>query len=138
MRGDVSGNDAINEDLMLVNNYSDDYRGEIILDDNDNCWIATTTKSTNFPIVNGVQNNNAGDQDAVVFKLNNSLTNLMWSSYFGGIGPDAAYSIQLNSQGKPVISGGTYLSSLNTSINALNATSLGSVDGFVAILCRCV
>ena len=91
-----SGNDALNSDL-LKKNYGDEFRGEIIVDANDNCWVATTTSSIDFPVVNPLQATNGGGHDAIVFKFNANLSGLLWSSYYGGTNADAAYSIQLNS-----------------------------------------
>ena len=84
-----------------------EYRGEIILDDSDNCYIASTTKSLDFPMVNAAQNSNAGLQDAVLFSLNSNLSSLLWSTYYGGSQNDAAYSIQLNSNNQIYATGGT-------------------------------
>ena len=125
-----SGNDGVNLS-SLVANYADDYRGEIIVDSSDNCWIASSTSSTDFPMVNPVQNSNGGNQDAIIFKLNNNLTNLEWSTYFGGSGDEAGYSIQLDSQNQPVITGGTENSSLPTTNNVIHTTSPGGKDGFL-------
>jgi gliding motility-associated-like protein len=125
-----SGNDGVNLS-GLVANYADDYRGEIIVDSLDNCWIASSTSSTDFPMVNPVQNSNGGSQDAIVFKLNNNLTNLEWSTYFGGSGDEAGYSIQLDSQNQPVITGGTENSSLPTTTNVIHPNSQGGQDGFL-------
>ena len=71
-----SGNDGINV-TGLVANYADEYRGEIIIDSTGNCWVATSTTSTDFPLINPVQNNNGGNQDVVVFKLNNKNHSLI-------------------------------------------------------------
>lgn len=70
----------------LQNNYSDQYRGEIFLDKNNDCYIASSTRSSDFPIVNGFDNTLGGKQDGIVFKLDNNLTTLKWSSYLGEIG----------------------------------------------------
>ena len=45
-------------------------------------------------------------QDAVAFKLDGSLSNLIWSTYIGGSN-DAGYSIGLNNNNHPLICGGT-------------------------------
>ncbi len=62
-------NDGLNSGSSLVYNYGDNFRGDITVDDANNCIISTCTKSTNFPIAGGgVQSTFGGDQDAVVFK----------------------------------------------------------------------
>ena len=125
-----TGNDGVNL-TGLVANYADDYRGEIIIDSLDNCWIASSTSSTDFPMVNAVQSSNNGNQDAVVFKFNNTLTNLEWSTYFGGSGNEAGYSIQLDNQNQPLITGGTENSALPTTSNVIHTVAPGGIDGFL-------
>ena len=125
-----TGNDGVNL-TGLVANYADDYRGEIIIDSLDNCWIASSTSSTDFPTVNAVQSSNNGNQDAVVFKFNNTLTNLEWSTYFGGSGNEAGYSIQLDHQNQPLITGGTENSALPTTSNVIHPLAPGGIDGFL-------
>ena len=127
-----SGNDAVNLSLGLKKNYADEFRGEIIVDNNDNCWVTTTTLSTDFPIIGGAQTVNNGMQDAISFKFNNDLSSLLWSSYYGGTADDAGYSLQLNSLNEPIISGGTASTDLFTSPSAIHTNSNGLQDGFVA------
>ena len=132
-----SKNDGINESganytFGLCNFYADEYRGEIIIDDNNNCYIASTTKSIDFPVLNSSQTSNNGEQDAVVFSLNEDLSEMRWSSYFGGSGNDAAYSIQLNSQNEIYITGGTMSDDLSTTQNVIHPNYNGGIDGFVS------
>ncbi len=127
-----SGNDAVNLSLNLKKNYADEFRGEIIVDNNDNCWVTTTTLSTDFPIIGGAQTANNGMQDAITFKLNSDLSSLLWSSYYGGSDDDAGYSIQLSSLNEPIISGGTVSNDLTTTPLVIYPNSIGTQDGFVA------
>ena len=74
-----NGNDS------LYSNYGDGARGEIITDDQNNVYIGSCTYSNDFPITNNAfQQNFAGIQDGVVFKLDYSISNLLFSSYIGG------------------------------------------------------
>ena len=134
-----SGNDGINESGAnlyntsgLCNFYADEYRGEIILDTAGNCYVASTTKSIDFPMVGAAQTSSGGGQDAVVFKLNNDLSSLLWSSYYGGNQNDAAYSLQINSLGDVYITGGTMSGNLNTTSTSSQPNYNGGVDGFIA------
>ncbi len=134
-----SGNDGINESGAnvyntsgLCNFYADEYRGEIILDTAGNCYVASTTKSIDFPMVGAVQSTSGGLQDAVVFKLNPDLSSLLWSSYYGGNQNDAAYSLQINSLGDVYITGGTMSGNLNTTSTSAQPNYNGGVDGFIA------
>ena len=82
-----------NDGINIINyNYDDSYRGEIYLDYENNIYISSFSSSNDFPTsVNAYQSSIAGGQDAVVFKLNNNLSNLIWSTYLGSTGNDAGY-----------------------------------------------
>ena len=132
-------NDGINESgannyngNLLCHFYADEYRGEIILDSSGNCYIASSSSSIDFPLQNSAQNNIGGMQDAVAFKLDGSLSNLLWSTYIGGSSDDAGYSIELNNNNHPIICGGTLSNDFATTANSLNQNYSGNIDGFVS------
>lgn len=128
-----TGNDGIlNRTSNLVNNYGDESRGDIFLDEFGYVYVATKTSSLDIPIVNGFQTlYGGGAADAYILKLTPDLTQIVWSTYLGGSRTDVANSIKLNSNGQVVVAGGT--ESSNISENALNTYS-GNVDGWVAII----
>lgn len=129
-------NDGLNDEYIaskLFYNYGDIFRGEVIVDANGNPIIATTTSSTNFPIVGGFQNIfGGGSHDAVVMKFNANLSALTWSTYMGGVGDDAAYSVQFDSKGDLFITGGTQSNNFPTTNNVIHSTPQGGIDGFLA------
>ena len=129
------GNYPANAYDSLTTNYGDQFRGEIMLDSSNNVLVASCTRSTNFPIANAVQANNAGMQDGVIFKLNNTLSNLMFSTFIGGSKNDACYSIKIDSSYNMVFSGGTCSSNLPATAGGWqNAYNGGISDGFVGKL----
>jgi hypothetical protein len=74
-----TANDGINQNIST--NYSDEARGEVVVDNLDNVYVTSSSRSTNFPTTAGSHSlTNAGNQDAVVFKMDPLLTTLMWSS----------------------------------------------------------
>ncbi|GAA4382569.1 hypothetical protein GCM10023186_23030 [Hymenobacter koreensis] len=115
----------------LVRNYGDQFRGDIMVDAADNVYVASNTTSANFPVRNSFQNTYAGGIDGVVSKLTPALTDVLWSSFLGGTGPDAAYSLQLDAVGRLFVSGGTASPSFPVRPGALVPTYGGSADGFV-------
>ncbi len=129
-------NDGVNyHNSPLTRNYGDQFRGDINTDSLGNIYVATNTASTDFPIVNGAQKAFAGgDQDAIVFKFNPELSQLEWSTYFGGSLVDAAFSIKLDEVNNVYITGGTGSPDLLTTINAYQPNLSGGIDGFAAIL----
>ncbi|MEZ4775048.1 MAG: PKD domain-containing protein [Bacteroidia bacterium] len=113
-------------------NYGDDARGEIILDAQGNCFVAAQTNSTNFPGTAGhAQPTIGGGQDGVVFKMNNDLSSMIWATYLGGSGADAAYTMKLDTVDNVYVAGGT--SSSNFPTNTYHTTYHGgTTDGFVS------
>lgn len=122
-----SDNDGINE--TMVYNYSDQGRGEVVLDGSGNIYVCTSAQSTDFP---GVVSGNSGNQDAFIFKLTSDFSTISWATYYGGSNDDTGYSIRLNSLGEVYICGGTVSSNLNKVAGGLLTTYQGSWDGYIA------
>jgi len=133
-----SADDGVNISSVYTNihslkhTYADDARSEILLDNGGNVYVASSTKSGNFPLANASKNTLTGMQDGVVFKLNNALTNLQWSTYIGGNNADAAYVLALNkSESSVYVSGGTASPDFAGSGGLWNSYQGGSADGFI-------
>lgn len=131
-----SGNDGLNTIAALKKNYADDVRGEIMVDENSNVYVVSSTSSTNFPVTaNSIQTTHGGSiQDGCVFKMNHNLTNLIWSTYLGGSGNDACYSIQLDIDDNVYVAGGTTSTDFSTTPNVIQPTFGGVVDGFITLI----
>lgn len=116
-------------------NYGDDARGEVITDGSNNIFVATCTKSANFPTTsNAYQTSFGGGQDGCVFKLSPDCSTLTWSTFLGGSSDDACYSIDLFN-GECYTAGGTMSSNFPTTSGSLHTTFQGgTMDGFVAHL----
>lgn len=116
----------------LQHNYGDQFRGEIMVDKLGYCYVATCTKSPDFPIVNGFQTTMGGSQDAVVMKFNPTLTNLEWSTFLGGSSKDAAYSLKVDSAFNVFVTGGTSSPDFPITPGTINSTYKGGkADGFI-------
>lgn len=93
---------------VLLRNYGDDARSEVVIDDAGYIYVASCTRSTDFPVTSGVfQPNNAGSQDGVVMKINPMCGDIIWASYLGGTKEDAAYVLALNGMNTLYVAGGT-------------------------------
>lgn len=126
-----SANDGLNLSPALKYNYADEVRGDIFIDAQDNCYIATCTNSPDFPILNAIQNTTQGGLDGVVFKIDENLSSLFWSTYLGGNLDDAAYSLKLDNNQNIIVAGGTQSTDFPIS-NALQSTyNGGTADGFI-------
>ncbi len=125
-----SRNDGLNSSGSLRYNYADDFRGDIITDDRDQIYLASTTLSTDLPLVHPIQAASAGGFDGCLAKFSPDLSQLLWSTYVGGGGSDALYSIKLDT-GFIYAGGGTNSTNLDTTDRVLYSTNQGGVDGFL-------
>ena len=110
---DAVGADRSNtpvDDFPLIYNYADEFRGEIITDQ-QNVYIAGVTYSLNFPKTGPMVYN--GKSEGVVFSLNSQLNVLNWSHTYGGKGYDAFYGIALGKSSDVFVSGGSSSDDLN-------------------------
>ena len=71
-----------------------------------NIYLAGTTQSPNFQVKAAVQNHLAGGSDVFVTKLDPS-GNIVYSTYFGGSGGDAATAMTVDSHGSVYVTGTT-------------------------------
>ncbi len=116
----------------LQYNYGDQYRGEINVDASGNVYIASSTRSADFPIVNGFDNSLGGKQDAVVFKMNSNLSQLIWSTYLGGTDNDAGYALVLDDSLNLYVTGGTRSNNFPTTAGVLKPNYCGGkADGYI-------
>lgn len=124
-----SGDDGQNS---ISANYGDEYRGEIVVDNAGNAYVASMTESSNFPTSNNAYQPTYGGgfQDGVALKLNPNLSTLVFSTYLGGSSDDAAYGIIVDGN-KTYVTGTAGNGFLGTG-SAFNYS--GGRDGFVVAL----
>lgn len=96
-------------------------------------YVTGQTQSTDFPIVNPLQPNRAGNYDAFVAKLSPSGSALAYSTYLGGSDYDSARAIAVDATGRVVLMGQTRSADLPTHA-ALQPQLGGENDAFVAKL----
>ena len=97
-----------NEKKSLKRNYGDDARSEVILDADDNIYVASCTQSNVFPTTPlAYQTQRSGMQDAVVLKISPNCDNLLFSTLLGGERDDAAYVLTLGKNNNIYVAGGT-------------------------------
>ena len=127
----------------LRRNYGDDARSEVILDSSGNIYLASCTQSINFPVSNPFQSQsgslltNDRKQDAVVMKFSNDLASILFSSYLGGSGDDAAFVIAISPITKNIyVAGATTSNNFPAdSVNVLFPKYQGGIcDGFITEL----
>jgi gliding motility-associated-like protein len=117
-----------------TSNYGDTYRGEIMIDQWGNTFVACGSQSANFPVTpNAAQTTLGGTQDGVLFKLNPDLTELIFSTYLGGTGSDMAFGVRIAEDASIYVCGtaatGTF--PLGASPGAQATFGGGTNDGFL-------
>lgn len=128
-----SGNDGRNN---ININYGDTYRGEIMTDIDGNTYVAGCSGSGNFPVTTGVIDAAlGGQQDGVLVKLNEDLSELEWATYIGGTGVDIAYGVRVAEDNTIYVCGST-TSGTGFPMAASGATAQatyagGEYDGFI-------
>lgn len=86
-----------------------DIADDVAVDGSGNAYVAGTTASVDFPLVNGSQPLSVGGSaDAFVTKFNAKGNRVLYSTYFGGSDSDVGESIGVDYQGNAIISGYTY------------------------------
>lgn len=119
----------------LKYNYGDAFRSEVIVDNQNNIYLAGSTQSSNFPISsNAAKSNLGGNQDGVLVKMNAQLSQLIYSTFIGGGNDDAAYVLALDQNQQNIyVAGGTASNDFHNSLlNGLHTNFQGGLaDGFI-------
>jgi hypothetical protein len=111
---------------------SDDRAFGIAVDSAGAAYVAGSTTSSNFPVRGALQAKLAGGKNAFVLKLAAAGNALVYSTYLGGSGSDAASGIAVDAAGSAYLAGDT--TSLNFPAAAFQKTNRGIPDAFVAKL----
>ncbi|MFW3146213.1 MAG: hypothetical protein ACMUIE_05330 [Thermoplasmatota archaeon] len=119
----------------------DDFGGDFVRDGDGYIYGIGTTGSTTFPTTTGVYDTTAnGNWDAVIYKLDPTLSSLIFSTYFGGSQMEITRTIALMGNGSVFIGGDTFSSNLPVSSGAYDTTyqpapgAAQETDGFLARL----
>jgi Big-like domain-containing protein/beta-propeller repeat-containing protein/carboxypeptidase family protein/IPT/TIG domain-containing protein len=103
----------------------------IAVDSTGNFYVAGQGNSTNFPTVNAFDST-PGNWDGFVCKFNPTGSTLIYSSYFGGNGSDAAKDIAIDDSGHAYLTGYTQSSPASFPlVNAYQQTFGGGPVNFV-------
>ncbi len=108
-----------------------DFIQAMAVDGDGNPYICGTSSSSRIPLANARQNTNGGGTaDAFVAKLNEEMTNVIFSTFHGGSGFEICFSLSVAPDGRVVAAGGTDSVGLVVK-EALQETRGGVDDGFV-------
>lgn len=123
-------NDGLNSSSLKYN-YADDYRGDVIVDQSDHIFIATTTNSDNFPLELAEQATFGGFQDGILVELDTYLESVLWSTYVGGSGVDALFSIKIGVDEKIYVGGATTSTFIREDTTTFQKDNSGQQDGIL-------
>ncbi|HWW13818.1 MAG TPA: choice-of-anchor tandem repeat GloVer-containing protein [Candidatus Dormibacteraeota bacterium] len=103
----------------------------IAVDGAGNAYVTGGTASNDFPTLNPLQPNSAGQYDAFVTKFNSSGGGLIYSTYIGGKANDTSIAIKVDSSGNAYVAGYSLSTNFPTTSNAFQPTSGGNWDATV-------
>ena len=112
---------------------TDDQAFSVAIDAAGNLWIAGSTESANFPIVNALQPKSGGATDAFVAEIAADGATIKYATYLGGKGLDVATGIALDASGGVYVTGFTNSSDFPVTHGVLQTQLRGTLfDAFVA------
>jgi gliding motility-associated-like protein len=124
----------------LKRNYGDDARSEVLLDASNNIYLASCTSSPDYNqtvTAGAFQSTIGGKQDGVVLKINPNCNTILFNTFLGGSGDDAAYVLVLDQNNNVYVGGGTASADfpgISPSGVISSVNSGGICDGFVVEL----
>lgn len=143
--GEVSVNNNVLQYMSYYGGNNNDYVTDIARQVSDHIVYVGHTNSTNFPVQTlGAptysQSSLAGGYDAFIFTINKLSGNVIWSTYYGGSGNDAATAVGTSANGNIYLTGFTFsgnfpLKTSPTDTAAYQQNNIaGNSDGFVVRL----
>ncbi|MHA2425762.1 MAG: DUF7948 domain-containing protein [Candidatus Thorarchaeota archaeon] len=98
----------------------------ILIDEKGRIIVGGDTSSSDFPVVNGsYYTNNIGGDDFILFRMDENLTSMDYSTYFGGSLSDIMNGMAINSYGNIVLTGVTQSSDFPTTENSISSNYAG-------------
>jgi gliding motility-associated-like protein len=143
----VNMEDQVNEENgdhevanVLIKNYGDDSRSEVILDGSNNIYIASCSRSKDdFPVTPGAFQTTfgGGTQDGVLVKLSPDCKSLLFASFLGGSGEDACFVLKINpTNGDIYVAGATTSTDLKGDKTGViqPANAGGICDAYISVI----
>lgn len=115
---------------------SSDYGYGLVADADGCAYVVGTTLSTNFPVKNAIQPESGGMTDFFIAKIDttkNGDDSLLFSTYYGGSGPDFVnYGLELNGHGDIILNGYT----ISADFPSANTIETGLLEYYKAFILK--
>ena len=109
----------------FIGGNSSDIPKSLTVDTEKNIYVAGNTSSANFPVsTNAFQKNLKGANDIFVTKLDSTLSEIIFSTFFGGTKNDIVSCISIDSDNKVYITGHTFSADFPMTPNAYKSGTL--------------
>ena len=118
----------------LVGGSGPDAADAIVVDAAGNAYVSGDSNSADFPTVNAFDSSRNGSYDAVLFKLDPTGSNLLYSTYWGGDGGwDQGYDLALDTANNVVLVG-SFDSGTNVTVTGgvVDSSYGGASEAYVA------
>ena len=132
---DPTGSSLIYSTFVGGNSYEHCYGHSLAIDSSGNAYVTGHTKSTDFPNTTGAYDTsyNGGGEDVFVFKLNQTGSKLLYSTFVGGSNLEWGWAISIDSSNNVYLTGKTGSADFPNTTGAYDTTfNGGSNDVFVA------
>ncbi len=119
----------------FIGGTDDDTGYSITVDEDGYAYVSGCSYSPDFPTTEGALSRELSSlYDVFISKLNPTGSELVYSTYVGGSGLDAGWSIAVDDEGNAFVTGFTTSSDFPTTIGTFDETHNGGVDAFAAKL----
>jgi hypothetical protein len=124
-------------EMLAISTYlggsGNDYGNAICLDGLGRIWVAGSTTSSNFPLINPARPAYSGNLDAFLTCLSPDGTTILSSTYIGGSGDDDCFGVTTISNGAVFITGETSSPDYPLA-NPIQGLKKGPTDVFISML----
>jgi len=118
----------------LIGSSGNEYGYAVSYDENDNYFVTGETNSNNFPTTSGAFDRTRSGLDAFVSKFNQYGSSLLASTFLGGGGTERGWGLDVDTSGRPYVTGETNSNNFPTTADGYDRTPNGNYDAFVTVL----
>jgi len=110
-----------------------EWRLSMEIDSDENIYICGETEGGGIPTTSRTYDNSFdGSPDIFITKFNNSLTDIIASTYFGSVAEEEALALRIDYEGNVILAGYTFSPSFPITNGVLQAEFKGVRDAFLA------